>query len=64
MFTMSIFGVSIVLLLGVINFFLIIFQFLSGMHYIKVNYKMHRKTGITLLVTGILHGILAVMANF
>jgi hypothetical protein len=64
MFTMSIFGISVVLLLGVVNFFLIIFQFISGMHYIKVNYKLHKKTGIVLFITGILHGILAVLANF
>ncbi len=63
MFTMSIFGVSIVLLLGVINFFLLLFQFLSGLHYIKVNYKVHKRTGVILFITGTLHGILAILAN-
>jgi hypothetical protein len=63
MFTMAIFGVSVVFLLGIINLLLLLFQFLSGMHFIKVKYKMHKRAGIVFLATGLLHAILAILAN-
>jgi hypothetical protein len=63
MFTMSIFGISIIMILGMINLLLLIFQFLSGMGIIQVKLGVHKKTGITLLVTGVLHGILGILAN-
>jgi hypothetical protein len=64
MFTMSIFGISIIMILGIINFFLLIFQFLSGLHLIQVKIGFHKKAGIALFVCGMLHGILAILANF
>jgi hypothetical protein len=63
MFTMSIFGISIIIILGIINLFLLLFQFLSGMRIIQVKLGVHRKTGITLFITGLLHGILGILAN-
>jgi hypothetical protein len=63
MFTMSIFGISIIMILGIINLFLLIFQLLSGMRIIQVKFGVHRKTGITLFITGLLHGILGILAN-
>jgi hypothetical protein len=63
MFTMSIFGISIIMILGMINLLLLIFQFLSGMRIIQIKLGVHKKTGVTLLVTGVLHGILGILAN-
>jgi len=63
MFSMSVFGVSIILLLGIINLLLLIFQLLSGLHLIQVKLGVHKKTGITLFITGILHGLLGILAN-
>lgn len=64
MFTMSIFGVSIIMILGIINFFLLLFQLLSGLHILNVKIGIHKKTGIIFAITGFLHGILAILANF
>jgi hypothetical protein len=63
MFSMSIFGVSIIIILGIINLFLLIFQLLSGLHIIQVKIGIHKKTGITFFITGLLHGILGILAN-
>jgi hypothetical protein len=63
MFSMSVFGVSIILLLGIINLLLLIFQLLSGLHIIQVKLGVHKRTGIILFVTGLLHGVLGILAN-
>jgi hypothetical protein len=55
-------GVSIVLILGVINFLLILFQLSSGLRLIKVSYLIHRKTGIALLISASLHALLAIVS--
>jgi hypothetical protein len=44
-------GISIVLILGVINFLLILFQLSSGLRLIKVSSPAHRKTGTVLLIS-------------
>jgi len=54
-------GISIVLILGVINFLLILFQLSSGLRLIKVPFVTHRKTGIALLISASLHGLLGVI---
>lgn len=60
---MTIGGISIILILGVVNFILIIFQLLSGFHVIKVPFTMHRKTGIVLCICAFAHAILALLAS-
>ena len=60
---MNIGGISIILLLGIFNLLLVFFQLLSGLRIIKVSPKVHKKTGITLMVFAIAHGLLAVFAN-
>ncbi len=60
---MKIGGLSIVLILGVINFILLLFQLSSGMRWIKVKMTLHRKTGITLFITALLHGLLAYLTQ-
>jgi hypothetical protein len=54
-------GISIVLILGVINFLLILFQLSSGLRLIKVSFLTHRKTGIALLISASLHALLAIL---
>ena len=60
---MSIFGVSLILILGVANFILIWFQLASGRRWIKVPISVHRKTGVALVVCGTAHAALAALAS-
>jgi hypothetical protein len=60
---MKIGGLSIVLILGMINFLLLLFQLSSGLRWIKVKMTVHRKTGITLFIVALLHGILAYLTS-
>jgi hypothetical protein len=60
---MSIAGISIILILGILNFALILFQLTSGMRIIKVGYGIHKKTGILLLIVASVHGILAILVD-
>jgi hypothetical protein len=60
---MKIGGISIILILGIINFLLLLFQLSSGMRWIRVKMTLHRKTGITLLITAFFHGLLAILAD-
>ena len=60
---MKIGGISIVLVLGIINFLLLLFQLSSGMRWIKVKMTVHRKTGITLFIVALFHGILAYLTS-
>ncbi len=60
---MTIGEVSIILIGGIINMILIIFQLLSGLRYIKVPFGVHRKTGILLVFCAIIHGILGFIAQ-
>jgi hypothetical protein len=54
---------NVILLLGIINFLLVLFSVSSGMKYIKVSFAAHKRAGITLLVTAALHGTLALLAD-
>lgn len=60
---MKIGGVSIVLILGLINMILILFQLSTGLRWIKVSFRTHRKTGMTLFISAALHGLLAYLAD-
>lgn len=60
---MNIGGISIILILGICNLLLIFFQLLSGLRIIKVKHKVHKKTGITLLIFALVHGSLAFLAT-
>ena len=60
---MTIGGVSIILIGGLVNLTLLLFQLLSGLHYIKVPLGVHKKTGILLVVFAIIHGILGFIAQ-
>jgi len=58
------FGVNIILILGIVNFVLILFQMLSGSRVIKVQFKIHKTFGIILFFTAFIHGILALAINY
>jgi hypothetical protein len=60
---MTIAGVSIILLLGILNFILLLFQLSSGMRWIKASFAVHRRTGVLLLVSAVLHATLALLAD-
>ena len=57
---MQIGEMSLVQLLGAINFILLMFQLFSGLHWIKVKIGIHRKVGLALVVSASLHGFLAI----
>jgi hypothetical protein len=54
-------GISIVLILGGINFLLILFQLSSGLRLIRVSFLTHRKSGIALLISASLHALLGIL---
>jgi hypothetical protein len=60
---MKIGGISIILILGICNFVLLLWQLSSGLRWIRVPFGVHRKTGITLFIIAIIHGTLAILAD-
>ncbi len=60
---MKIGGVSILLILGIVNFLLLLFQLSSGLRFVRVRMTIHRKTGITLFITAFIHGTLAILTQ-
>ncbi len=60
---MSVGGISVILILGICNLALILFQLTTGLRIIKVRLGVHKKTGITLLVVAAIHGLLAILAG-
>ena len=60
---MAIGGISIILILGIVNFLLLLFQLFSGMHWIKVKFGVHRKIGILLFFFATIHGLLGLLAS-
>ncbi len=60
---MSIGGVSLILILGILNLILLVFQLSTGMRWIRVSYKIHKRSGIILFVSAIIHAGLAILAD-
>jgi hypothetical protein len=60
---MKVGGISTILLLGVLNFILVLFQMSSGLRWIRVPLGLHKRTGITLVISATLHAILAYLAS-
>jgi len=57
-------GVSIILILGILNMVLILFQISSGLRWIKVPFGVHKRTGIALFFSAGLHALFAILANY
>jgi len=60
---MKVGGISIILLLGILNLMLVLFQMSSGLRWIRAPIGIHKRTGITLLISATLHAILAYIAS-
>ncbi|MBW1897698.1 MAG: hypothetical protein JRI61_01415 [Deltaproteobacteria bacterium] len=60
---MKIGGISILLITGILNGLLVLFQAGSGLGYVKVSFGVHRKTGIALCFTAMIHAFLAIFAH-
>ena len=52
-----------ILLLGILNLLLVVFQVSSGRRWIKVPLTWHRKGAVILLVSAVLHALLAIIAG-
>jgi len=53
-----------ILILGILNMLLILFQISSGRRWIKVPFAVHKRTGAVLFFSAALHGLLAIYVNY
>jgi len=60
---MSIGGVSIILILGILNLTLLFFQLATGLRWVSVPMRVHRTSGKLLVVSGTVHGLLAILSD-
>ncbi len=60
---MTVGGISIILILGIVNMILLLFQISSGLRWIRVSFASHRRSGVLLFLTALIHGGLAVLAR-
>jgi hypothetical protein len=60
---MAIGGVSIILILGIINFILLVLQISTGKRWIKVPFGWHKKGAVALMVGVVLHALMAILAS-
>lgn len=60
---MTIAGISLVLILGIANLVLVLFQVSTGKKWLRVNFAWHRRLGLVLLLTAIAHGLLAYLSR-
>lgn len=51
-----------ILFFGILNLILLLWQLATGLHVIKISYKTHRKTGIALVISALIHAGLALLA--
>ena len=54
---------SIILLLGIANILLLLFQLFTGMHWIKVKLRLHRKACVLLVIVAAIHGLIAILTH-
>ena len=60
---MKIGGVPPILFLGIVNLLLLSFQLSTGLRWVKVPFGVHRKTGVALFVSALLHAVLGLIAQ-
>jgi len=60
---MNVGGPSIILILGILNLVLALFQLCTGMHWVSIRIRIHRASGIVLLISALIHGSLAILAD-
>jgi hypothetical protein len=54
---------SIIAFFGIVNLLLVLFQVSSGLRIFKVSFAVHKKTGLLLLFTALIHGSLAIFLD-
>ncbi len=54
--------IPIILILGIFNFLLILFQLSTGMRWVRVSFRTHRKSGILLLIFASIHALLGILS--
>ena len=54
---------SVILILGLANLVLLSFQLSTGLRWVKVPFGTHRKIGLALFATALLHGLLGLLAQ-
>ena len=60
---MKIGGISIILLLGMLNMVLILFQMSTGLRWFRVPLGVHKRTGMLLFVSALVHALLAYLVS-
>jgi hypothetical protein len=60
---MKIGGISFILLLGMLNMVLILFQMSTGLRWIRVPIGVHKRTGMILFVSALVHALLAYLVS-
>ena len=61
---MKIAGVSVILVLGLLNLALLSFQLSTGLRWVKVPFGTHRRIGIAIFVMAVIHGTLGIFTQF
>jgi hypothetical protein len=54
---------TIIQIFGLINLALVFFQVSTGLRIFKVPFSVHKKTGLLLLVSALIHGGMAIYYN-
>ncbi|MGQ9653079.1 MAG: hypothetical protein ACUVXD_03350 [Thermodesulfobacteriota bacterium] len=60
---MTFLGVSVILILGIVNLILILFQMGTGLRLMKVPLSFHRRGAFALLLSSLAHATLAFLAH-
>lgn len=60
---MTVAGLSLVLLLGIVNLILVLFLVSTGKKWLKVNFLWHRRLGLLLLFTAVINAVLAYLSR-
>jgi len=60
---MSVGGISIILVLGIVNLLLVLFLYLSEYQVISISRPVSRKILTVLLISAMLHGTLAILTH-
>ncbi len=60
---MTICGVSVILILGIVNMILILFQICTGLRWISLPLRWHRGGAFALLLSSLAHATLAFLTH-
>lgn len=60
---MTIAGISLIIILGVVNLLLVLFQVATAKRWVVVPFSWHRRGGVVLLAGALIHGVLAFLSQ-